>query len=87
MLLASDLAVEVLSPGDSAYEVDQKLAEYLSAGVTLIWVVNPDTRTVRIHRPRNAQPGPISMLHESDTIDGEEVLPGFSCKVSEFFEI
>ncbi len=82
-----DLAVEVLSPGDTAYEVDEKLREYQSVGVPLIWVVNPKTRTVRIHRPQDDPQGPISILNESDTITGERVLEGFTCPVAEFFRI
>ena len=82
-----DLAVEVLSPGDTAYEVDEKLREYQSVGVLLIWVVNPKTKTVRIHRPQGDPLGPISILSESDTITGERVLEGFTCPVAEFFRI
>ena len=78
---APDLAVEVVSPNDLYYEVDQKVREYLSAGVKLVWVVNPDSRTVRIHRLN----GPPSDLGENDTINGEDVLPGFVCRFAEFF--
>jgi Uma2 family endonuclease len=80
-----DLAVEVISPGDLAYEVEEKVAEYLKVGVRLVWVVHPPTRTVRIHRPRASAAGPVSELTGSDAITGEEVLPGFSCNVAEFF--
>jgi Uma2 family endonuclease len=80
-----DLAVEVISPGDLAYEIDEKVAEYLKVGVRLVWTVHPPTRTVRIHRPRSAAAGPISELAGSDTITGEEVLPDFACNVAEFF--
>ena len=82
-----DLVVEVLSPGDTAYEVDQKVNEYLSVGVKLIWVVNPRTRNVRIHRLPNDPLGPISILNESDMITEESVLSGFNCPVAEFFQI
>lgn len=85
--VAPDLAVEVLSPGDLAYEIDEKINEYLGAGVPLVWVVNPKTKSVRIHRRTGASLGSISGLNESDTISGEEVLAGFEVKVSEFFEI
>lgn len=85
--IAPDLAVEVLSPGDTAVEIDQKVEEYLHAGVTLVWVVNPKTRTVRIHRPPDDPRGAISILGESDTISGERVLEGFECPVAEFFQI
>jgi Uma2 family endonuclease len=80
-----DLAVEVISPGDLAYEVDEKVAEYLKVGVRLVWVVSPPTHTVRIHRPRSAAAGPISELAGNDSIAGEEVLPAFACNVAEFF--
>jgi Uma2 family endonuclease len=83
--LAPDLAVEVISPGDLAYEVEEKVAECLGAGVPLVWVVNPPTHTVRIHRPKASPRGPIAELSGDDEITGEDVLPGFSCKVSEFF--
>jgi Uma2 family endonuclease len=80
-----DLAVEVISPGDLAYEVEHKVAEYLSAGVPLVWVVHPPTRTVRVHRPRSSPLGSVSDLVESDVIRGEDALPGFECPVVEFF--
>lgn len=82
-----DLAVEVLSPGDLAYEIDSKVQEYLTAGVKIVWVVNPQTRNVRIHRPRDAKLGPISTLSEADIISGEDVIPGFECAIAEFFKV
>jgi Uma2 family endonuclease len=86
-LIAPDLAVEVLSPGDIADDVEEKVQEYLAAGVKLVWVVSPVTQTVRIHRPTSASAGPIAMLRSSDIITGEDVIPGFECKVAEFFDI
>ena len=85
--IAPDLAVEVVSPGDLAYEVDEKVEQYLEAGVRLVWVVSPKTRTVRIHRPKGDAAGPISGLAEADTISGEDVVPAFQCRVAEFFQI
>jgi Uma2 family endonuclease len=82
-----DLAVEVLSPGDVVSEVDKKVREYLQAGVRLIWVVNPEMRTVTIHPPADAKLGAITALAENQVISGEDVLPGFECSVSEFFRI
>jgi Uma2 family endonuclease len=82
-----DLAVEVLSPGDLAYEIDEKVAEYLRAGGRLIWVVNPRTKTVRIHRPARAAAGPISSLDATGRISGEDVLQGFECAVSAFSKV
>lgn len=80
-----DLAVEVISPGDLSYEVEEKVAEYLATGVPLVWVVHPPTRAVRVHRPRSAPQGSVSDLTDADTVGGEDVLPGFSCAVKEFF--
>jgi Uma2 family endonuclease len=80
--LAPDLAVEVVSPNDLFYEVEQKVAEYRSAGVPLIWVVIPPTRTVLIRR-NNGTAGEVG---ESGELDGEDVLPGFRCRVAELFQ-
>ena len=76
-----DLAVEVISPNDLAYEVDHKVVEYLDAGVALVWVINPEARTVRIHR----RSGSLGWLREEDELSGEDVLPGFRCRVSKLF--
>jgi Uma2 family endonuclease len=79
--LAPDLAVEVLSPSDDESNVRIKLADYLRAG-TVVWIVNPDTRTVEIHLPDQ----PSSKLTENDTLAGGDVLPGFTLPVSDIFE-
>jgi Uma2 family endonuclease len=78
---APDLAVEVVSPGDTVYEVDDKVQEWLGAGAGLVWVVNPRRRTVTVHRPTGA---PI-VLTVNDVLDGEQVVPGFSIRVAELF--
>jgi Uma2 family endonuclease len=67
------------------YEVEEKVIEYLRAGVPLIWVVNPHTRSVRIPRPRSSPRGSISDLTDADSINGEDVLPGFECPARFFF--
>jgi Uma2 family endonuclease len=79
--IAPDLAVEVVSPNDSYYEVEQKVQEYVGAGVRLVWVVNPDNRTVRVHRLE----GTTTDLDELDEVSGENVLPGFTCRAGDFF--
>jgi Uma2 family endonuclease len=79
--LAPDLAVEVLSPSESALELEEKLADYSLAGTPLIWVVDPTRRTVRIMNAAR----PARWLHEEDTLDGDDVIPGFSCKVAKIF--
>jgi len=79
--LAPDLPVKVVSPNELVYELDQKIGEYLEAGVRLVWVVHPDARTVEIHRPDS----PGTILRENDELSGEDVLPGFRCAVRDLF--
>lgn len=78
--IAPDLVVEVLSTNDTAYEVDRKISEYLSAGVKLVWEVNPVERTVMAHRID----GTVQKLHDRDILSGEKVIPGFQCTVADF---
>ena len=80
--LAPDLAIEVLSPSETASDVQEKLDDYKAAGTSLVWVVDPERRTVMII-PSDA---PVRWLHKGDTLDGGEVIPGFTCPVSEIFE-
>jgi Uma2 family endonuclease len=79
--VAPDLVAEVISPHDLAGEIEAKVAEYLSAGVQLVWVIDPERRTVRIHRADAS----IGWLREGDTLSGEKTLPGFSCPVRDLF--
>jgi Uma2 family endonuclease len=83
--IAPDLAVEVTSPNDLVDEFADKVVEYINAGVRLVWVVYLTTRRVVIHRPPGAAAGPISEVGGDGVISGEDVVPGFSCPVSEFF--
>ena len=76
-----DLAVEVVSPTDNAYELQDKLADYRSAGVPLVWVVWPHVHLVQQHTPGR----PIVELFPGDTLTGGDVLPGFAVAVAELF--
>jgi Uma2 family endonuclease len=78
---APDLAVEVLSPSDSASEVLDKIDEWLTAGTRLVWVVDPAKKTVTIHAP-NRHPRKLQL---ADTLDGEDVLPGLQLPIAEIF--
>jgi Uma2 family endonuclease len=71
----------VLSPDDRPGEVLAKIGDWLNAGVRLVWVVDPGRRKVRAYR----QDGAESLLSEEDSIEGEDVLPGFSCPVRSVF--
>jgi len=79
---APDLAIEVVSPGDSDQDVHQKVLEYLGAGTRLVWVVRPRTRTVTAHRSL----AEARVFTEADTLDGHDVLPGFQLPVAQIFE-
>ena len=79
--MAPDLAVEVLSPSDRMADALAKIAMYLQAGTPLVWLVNSATRTVVVFR---SEMNPVT-LSESDTLDGRDVLPGFSVPVAEIF--
>ena len=76
-----DLAVEVLSPGDTRREVREKAEDWLRAGTRLVWVIDPATRSVTVYRTAQE----LVVLSENDTLDGGEVLPGFSCEIRELF--
>jgi len=77
-----DFAVEGLSPHDSLKEVGEKIGEFLDNGVALVWLVDPAHRTVAAYRSLSR----IEQLNCNDTIKAEDVLPGFTCPVSRFFE-
>jgi Uma2 family endonuclease len=78
---APDLAVEVISPGDTYTEVEEKVHDWLDAGTRMVLVLNPRTRTVTIY----TSPTTVVRLTESGTLTGGEVLPGFACQVSGLF--
>ena len=74
-----DLVVEIKSPSDSEAVIDDKAAMWISFGVRMALVINPETRTIRVRQPDL----PTVILTIDDTLDGGEVLPGFSCPVRE----
>ncbi|MBV8130388.1 MAG: Uma2 family endonuclease [Planctomycetaceae bacterium] len=74
-----DLAVEVVSPNDLVYKLEEKLNDYRKVGVPLIWVINPESRTVMVYR----RDGSISRLLDDDELSGEDVVPGFRCPIRE----
>lgn len=80
--VAADLCVEVLSPDDRPRDVQQKIREYFECCVRMVWVVDPEARSVTIYR--TAQEG--RLLWDDAMISGEDVLPGFACSVNELFE-
>lgn len=80
--VAPDLAVEVLSPSNTAAEIQEKVLEYLECGSRLVWVVDPATRCITVYRSRQD----IRLLMEGDALEGDDVLPGFQLPLAELFE-
>jgi len=80
---APDLAVEVLSPSNTRGSLHGKVADYLAAGTRRVWLVDAESRTVTVYAtllwPR--------VLREQDLLDGEDVIPGFSVRVGEIFDL
>jgi Uma2 family endonuclease len=77
--LAPDLAVEVLSPEDQPREILDKVGEYLAAGVRLVWVIDPRKRRAAVHRSLTN----VQEIAESGALEGQDVLPGFSCPLAD----
>lgn len=79
--IVPDLAVEVLSEGNTKQEMDRKLSDYFDAGVRLVWLVEPRKKTVEVFSARDAS----IVLDENATLTGDEVLPGFSLPLKSLF--
>jgi Uma2 family endonuclease len=73
--------VEVLSEGNTSKEMARKFDEDFNAGVRLIWYVDLKERAVRVYTSRDRS----VLLHEKDTLDGGDVLPGFTLSIREGF--
>src|SRR5262249_1609298 len=79
--LVPDLAVEVLSEGNTEEEINRKLREYFRAGTRLVWIVDPKNRTVKVY----TSPSRSKLLTEDRTLDGGKVAPGFALPLAQFF--
>ncbi len=77
-----DLAIEVVSPTDKTYEIQEKVLEYLAAGARMVWVVEPVLKTITVYR----SPNDIRTLTINDSLTGENVIEGFQCSGAEIFE-
>jgi Uma2 family endonuclease len=76
-----DLVVEVVSPSDHYARIQKKVKHYLEKGVRLVWVMDPEDRSVTVYRAERM----MSILSENETLGGEDVLPDFTCRVAELF--
>jgi len=81
-LLVPDIAVEVISKGNTKAEMTRKIGEYFTAGVRLVWLVFPKARTVRVYTSAKDS----ELLVEADTLTGGDVLPGFELPLAKLFE-
>ena len=77
--IAPDLVVEVLSPSDRAGDIQSKVSDWLNAGTRLVWVVDPVRCRAVVYRADAS----VALLSENDALDGEDVLPGFSCPLAD----
>jgi Uma2 family endonuclease len=78
-----DLVVEVISPNDLAYEVNEKRMDWLAAGAQLVWVIDPVRQEVYAHRPD----GTVALFRRTDTLTAEPVLPDFRVPVADLFRL
>jgi Uma2 family endonuclease len=77
------LAVEVQSPTDRTTDLNVKIGDYLRAGVKVVWLADPEVKTVTVYRPNHHH----TVLKSADDLLGGDELPGFSCKVADFFRL
>ena len=76
-----DLCAEVVSPNETYEQIEDKVVEFLGVGVRLFWIVSPEAKTVLVRRPNKT----CTALDVTDILNGEDVLPGFTCPVAELF--
>ena len=81
--LAPDLAVEVVSPSNTKQEMHEKIALYFQAGTRQVWIVYPKSRAIYVYRAEDD----VTILKRDGTLDGGDVLPGFSVKVADIFAV
>jgi Uma2 family endonuclease len=81
--IAPDLAVEIMSPGNTVKEIDQRVVEYFAAGTRLMWVIYPKTRRVHVFTSDRD----VTILNVGDTLTGGDVLPGFVLPLANLFAV
>jgi Uma2 family endonuclease len=79
--VAPDLAIEILSPGNTPAEMALKLKDYFRAGTRLVWYIDPNQRTAQVYR----SPNDVTEVPEAGELDGGEILPGFHLKLKDLF--
>ena len=82
-VLIPALVIEVSSPEDRPGKVNRRISQYLKRGVQLVWLVDPEERTVTVYRPGKE----LYILNETDELTGDDVLPDWRCQVVDFFKL
>jgi Uma2 family endonuclease len=80
---APDLAVEVISPGDSLQKIEKKVGQWLQLGARVVWIVNPQMATVSVHRAD----GRVKVLSGTDQLNDDDLVPGFKLSLTEIFRL
>ena len=80
---APDLAVEILSPSNTVEEIHNKLVEYFENEARLVWVIHPKEQYVLVYRSAQS---PDRLLKSTDSLDGEDVVPGFNLPIADLFQ-
>lgn len=83
---APDLAVEIISPGNTASEMGRKIEKYIRHGTRLVWVVDPEAQRVDVYRPAEGQSARVEFIDIDGMLDGGDVLPGFSLPLKDLFD-
>ncbi len=78
-----DMVAEIRSPSDRRAEFNEKIQMWLDFGVRLVLAVYPQTRTIEAHQPGRST---VTLAYE-DTLNGGEIIPGFSCPVRDIFDL
>jgi Uma2 family endonuclease len=79
--LVPDLVVDVLTPDDRPLAIQSRAGEWLAAGTSLVWVIDPRRRTVHVYRADGTE----EFIASTGSLDGEDLLPGFSCPLDHIF--
>ena len=79
--IVPDLVVEVVSPSDRAGDLQEKIEDYLAAGVRLLWIVQPRRKTITVYGADRTW----RILHVGDILDGGDVVPGFQLALADLF--
>lgn len=83
--VAPDLAVEILSPGNTPAEMERKVADYLGAGTMLVWIIDPATRTAVVHAAGETGAQTHSLIAETGELQADALLPGFTLPLATIF--